>query len=175
MPDPRLEALAGMVARVEGAACWLAALATRAALVGGGAGVVLWWVTVGDRVDEWWRGTAASLLVLGLCLAAAAWLLNVRSALLGLVELPDRLSGVTTRRVAQLRRGPRPDGADGGVLEAVRSVRGVLRDYGDVVGSWGTVAQLLVPSFWLLTVSALVAVPVLVVLALVAALIDSFT
>jgi len=173
MPDPRLEALAGMVARVEGAACWLARLATRAAVVGGGAGILLWWVTAGERVDDWWQGTAVSLLALVLCLAAAAWLLNVRSALVALVELPDRLTDVTTRRAAQLRRGPRLERPEGGVLAAVRSVRGILRDYGDVVGSWGTVAQLLVPTFWLLTVAALVAVPLLVVLAVVAALIDS--
>jgi hypothetical protein len=52
----------------------------------------------------------------------------------------------------------------------VRSVRGVLRDYGDVVGSWGTVAQLLAPSFWLLTLVALGAVPAFSVLAMAVAL-----
>lgn len=174
MPDPRLEALAGVVARVEGAACWLARLATKAALVGGGAGLLLWWVTAGDRVDEWWQGTVASLLVLLLCVAAPAWLLNVRSALHDLVELPDKLAGVTTRRVAELRGGARPERPDGGTLQAMRSVRGVMSDYGDVVGSWGTVAQLVVPSFWLLTAAALVAVPVVVVLAAVAGLVDYY-
>ena len=174
MPDPRLEALAGMVARVEGAACWLARLATKAAVIGGAAGVVLGWVTAGSRIDEWWQGTVGSVLVLLLCVAAPAWLFNVRSALHDLVELPEKLAGVTTRRVAELRGGPRPERPDGGTLQAMRSVRGVLSDYGDVVGSWGTVAQLLVPSFWLLTVVALVAVPVLVVLAAVAGLVDFY-
>ncbi|HEV2758820.1 MAG TPA: hypothetical protein VGV86_04560 [Acidimicrobiales bacterium] len=174
MPDPRLEALTGMVARVEGAACWLARLATKAAVIGGAAGVALWWVIAGSRVDEWWRGTVGSVLVLLLCVAAPAWLLNVRSALHDLVELPEKLTGVTTRRVAELRGGARPERPDGGALQAMRSVRGVLRDYGDVVGSWGTVAQLLVPSFWLLTAVALVAVPILVVLAAVAGLVDFY-
>ena len=174
MPDPRLEALAGMVARVEGAACWLARLATKAAIIGGGAGLLLWWVTAGEGLDEWWQGTVASLLVLLLCVAAPVWLLNVRSALHDLVELPDKLAGVTTRRVADLRGGGRPERPDGGTLQAMRSVRAVLSDYGDVVGSWGTVAQLVVPSFWLLTAAALVAVPILVVLAAVAGLVDFY-
>ncbi len=174
MPDPRLEALAGMVARVEGAACWLARLSTKAAVIGGTAGVVLWWVTAGGRIDEWWQGTVGSVLVLLLCVAAPGWLFNVRSALHDLVELPDKLAGVTTRRVAGLRGGARPQRPEGGTLQAMRSVRGVLRDYGDVVGSWGTVAQLLVPSFWLVTAVALAAVPVLVVLAAVAGLLESY-
>ena len=174
MPDPRLEALAGVVARVEGAACWLARLATKAALIGGGAGLVLWGVTAGDRVDEWWQGTLASLLVLLLCVAAPAWLFNVRSALHDLVELPDKLTGVTTRRVAELRGGARPERPEGGTLQAMRSVRGVLSDYGDVAGSWGPVAQLVGPSFWLLTAVALVAVPILVVLAAVAGRVDFY-
>jgi len=173
MSDPRLAALAGAVAQVEGAACWLARLATRAAVVGGAAGLMLWWVTVGDRVGDWWRGTAASLLVLALCLAAPAWLLNVRSALRDLIELPDTLSGVARRRAVPLRRGPTPDRPDRGVVGAVGAVRGILRDYSDVFGSWATVAQLLVPSFWLLTVAALVAVPVIVVLAAVGGLVGS--
>lgn len=171
MPDPRIETLAGVVARVEGAACWLARVATKGAVVGGAAGALLWWVTAGDRIDEWWQGTLVSLLVLGLCLAAAGWLLNVRMALHELVELPGKLGDVTTRRGAQIRGTPRPERPKGGVLEAVRSVRGILRDYGDVVGSWGTVAQLVVPSFWLLTVAALVAVPVIVIVAAVATLV----
>lgn len=174
MPDPRVEALAGVVARVEGAACWLARLATKAAVIGGVAGVLLWWLIAGSRIDDWWQGTLGSALVLLLCVAAPAWLLNVRSALHDLVELPEKLAGVTTRRVAELRGGARPERPDGGTLQAMRSVRGVLSDYGDVVGSWGTVAQLLVPSFWVLTAAALVAVPVLVVLAAVAGLVDSY-
>src|SRR5215217_1067056 len=101
MADARLEALAGVVHRVEGAARWLARLATRAAVVGGIGGVVLWWWTMGDRVDEWWRGTAGSLIVLVLCLAPAGWLLNVRLALHDLVELPDTLRGVAGRRLSR--------------------------------------------------------------------------
>lgn len=170
MPDARLESLTRLVARVEGAACWLARMAGRAALVGGGAGLVLWWFVAGDRLTDWWQGTASSLLVLAVCSAPALWLLNVRFALIGLVELPDTLGGVATRRASGWRaRGPveRPDG---GLLGAVRSVRAVVRDYGDVAGSWGTVAQLVVPSFWLLTLAALAAVPVVAVLAAVAAL-----
>lgn len=170
MPDPRVDALAGMVARIEGGACWLARLAMRAAVVGGAAGALLWWLTAGNRVDEWWRGTAGSLLVLVLLLLPGAWLLNVRFALLELVELPVKLSGVTTRRAAQIRDGRRPERPDGGALQTARSVRGIVRDYGDVVGSWGTVAQLLVPWFWLTTIAALVAVPLLVGAGLVAVL-----
>ena len=168
MQDPRLDAVAGMVARVEGGACWLARLATRAAVVGGAAGALLWWLTVGDRVDEWWRGTAASLLVLGLCLLPAGWLLNVRFALLELIELPAKLSGVATRRAAHFKTAPRPERPEGGALQAMRSVYGVVRDYGDVAGSWGTVAQLMGPWFWLMTIAALVSVPVLVIAALIA-------
>ena len=172
MPDPRLEALAGVVVRVEGAACWLARLAGRAAAVGACAGLVLWWVLASERIDGWWRGTAASLLVLALVLAPALWLVNTRSALVDLVELPEKLGGVTTRRAAQLRREGAVRKPDGGFLGAVRSIRGILRDYGDVAGSWGTVAQLAVPSFWLLTVVALAAVPVIAVVAAVAALVE---
>ena len=56
------------------------------------------------------------------------------------------------------------------MIGAVRSTWGVLRDYGDVTGSWGAVAQVLAPPFWVLTVVALLAVPLVAVLALVAAL-----
>jgi len=181
MSDPRLEAVAGMVARVGGAACRLAWVATRAAVVGAGAGVLLWWATAGNRVDEWWQGTATSLLVLALCLAPALWLLNVRFALVALVELPTTLGGVATRRAGRLRLSPRTSGSDSGAmspapgparaLEAAQAIREAMRDYGDVAGSWGTVAQLLVPSFWLLTAAALVAVPLLVLLALLAAVV----
>ncbi len=175
MSDPRLETVVAVVARVEVAACWLARLATRAAVGGGAAGLLLWWIAIGDRAGDWWEGTAASLLVLALCLAPAAWLMNVRFALVELVELPDKLSGVTKRRAAQVRAGTLLVRPDGSLLGTLRSVRAILRDYGDVVGSWGAVAQLLVPSFWLLTVAALVAVPVVVIVAAVAALVDLAT
>jgi hypothetical protein len=158
-------ALAG---RVEGAACGLARLATRGAVAGGVAGAVLWEVIAGGRVDEWWRGTAGSLLVLAICLAVPAWLVNVRFALHDLVELPGRLAGVTTRRGARFRDAPRPAG---GSLASLKAVREAVGDYGDVVGSWGTVAQLVAPTFWLLTVAALAAVPVLVLAAGVAAVV----
>ncbi|MDQ4069412.1 MAG: hypothetical protein M3203_08080 [Actinomycetota bacterium] len=175
MPDPRVEAVTAAVARVEGVACWLSGVATRAALAGGVAGLVLWWFAAGERVSDWWQGTAVSVLVLALCLAPALWLVNVRAALIELIELPDRLRGVARRR-AGLRpapaSGPKPPG---GLLGAVRALRGVLRDYGDVVGSWGTVAQLVVPSFWLLTVAALAAVPVVALVAAVVALVDVST
>jgi hypothetical protein len=166
--DPRLEAVRALVGRVEGAACRLAGLATRGAVAGGVAGAVLWWVIAGTRVDEWWRGTAGSLLVLALCLAVPAWLLNVRFALHDLVELPGRLAGVTTRRTAGFRDAPRPDG---GSLATLKAVREVVGDYGDVVGSWATIAQLVAPTFWLLTVVALAAVPILVVAGAVAGLV----
>ncbi|HEX2048519.1 MAG TPA: hypothetical protein VHF27_12180 [Acidimicrobiales bacterium] len=173
MPDSRLEAAAEVLARVEGAACWLARLATRAALAGGAAGLAVWWFAVGETTSDWWQGTAASLVVLVLCVAPAAWLVNVRSAMVELVELPDTLTGVARRRAGALRPVGRVDTPEGGLVGAVRSVRGVLRDYGDVVGSWGTVAQLAVPSFWFLTLAALAAVPVVCVLAVVATLLDS--
>ncbi|MEA2715834.1 MAG: hypothetical protein QOI99_151 [Actinomycetota bacterium] len=167
-PDPRLERLTALVARVGGAARWLARLATRAAAVGGAGGLVLWWVTAGDRLGSWWQGTVGSLLVSAFCLAPAAWLVNVRFALLELVELPEKLGGVTTR-VVNLRPGAEVDRPDGGGVGAARSVWGTVRDYGDVVGAWGAVAQLVVPSFWLLTAAAFAAVPVVVAVALVAA------
>ena len=173
MPDPRVEAVAQVVGRVEGAACWLARLATRAALAGAAAGLVLWWFAAGERITDWWEGTAWSLLVLLLCVAPAAWLLNVRTAMVELVELPETLTGVARRRSDGFRAGDRVEPPEGGLLGAVRSVRGVLRDYGDVVGSWGTVVQLVAPSFWFLTLAALAAVPVVAVLAAVAALVGS--
>jgi hypothetical protein len=171
MVDPRLEVLAGVVGRVESQACWLARLATRVAIAGAGAALVLWWAASGDRVTEWWQGTAASLLVLVLFLAPVAWLVNVRFALLELVELPEKLAGVATRRGAQLRAGAPLERPEGGPIGAVRSVWGVLRDYGDVVGAWGAVAQLVAPPFWLLTAAALVAVPVMVLVATVVGLV----
>ena len=158
-----------MVARAAARVCWMARLATRAALVGALAGALLWWTAAGERVDEWWRGTAGSLVVLVLCLAPALWLLNVRFALHDLVELPEKLRGVAGRRAGQLRGRPAPERPDGGTLGAVRTIRDIVSDYGDVAGSWGTVAQVVVPTFWVLTVAALAAVPVLVVAAAIGA------
>ena len=104
-----------------------------------------------------------------LLLAPALWLLNVRFALVSLIELPDKLSEIARRRGGQLRGRPveRPKG---GVIAAARTVRDLVQDYGDVTGSWGVVAQLLAPTFWLFTGAALVATPVLVIAAGVAAL-----
>ena len=59
-----------------------------------------------------------------------------------------------------------------GWLGTIRTVRDALQDYGDVAGSWGAVAQLVVPGFWVLTLAALAAVPVLVVAAGVASISD---
>lgn len=171
MVDPRLDVLAGAIARVEGKARWLARLATRVAVAGTVAALGLWWVVAGDRVTDWWQGTAASVLVLAFVLAPVAWLVNVRFALLELVELPEKLAGVTTRRAGQLRgRNPVDERPEGGPVATMRSVWGVLRDYGDVAGAWGAVAQLVAPPFWLLTAAALVVVPVMVVLAMVVGL-----
>ena len=122
MPDPRLETLAGVVGRVEGAACWLARQATRAAAAGAIAGLVLWWVVAGERVDEWW-GTLASVLVAAAVLAPAAWLCNVRSALVDLVALPDTLGGVTMPRTARTAPSRPPSGASC-VTTATSPVRG---------------------------------------------------
>lgn len=169
--DPRLEAFGRLVGRIEGAARRLAGAATTAAAVGGVAGLALWWLVSADRVTDVWQGTAVSLVVLALCLAPSAWLLNVRFAIHGLLELPGTLGEVASRRTASLRAAPPAEEPPAGLWGSARTVRGVVRDYGDVVGSWGTVAQLLAPTFWLLTVAALVAVPVLVVLAAVAGLV----
>ena len=157
MVDPRLDVVARLVGRVEGKACRLATLATRVAAGGASAGLVLWWVIAGDQVTDWWRGTAGALLVLALLLAPVAWLVNVRFALLELVELPEKLAGVATRRTARLRDRLPVEPSDEGPFAAMRSLWGVLRDYGDVVGAWGTVAQLVAPPFWVLTAVAFVA------------------
>ena len=170
MTDPRLEAVGRLVAVVDGPARRLARVATRAAAAGGVAGLLLWWVAAGDRVADRWDGTVASLLVLVLCVAPAAWLLNVRFALHGLLELPETLGGVAARRSAPFRDVPRPP-PPRGLWPTVQAVRGIVRDYRDVVGSWATVAQLLAPSFWLLTVVALAMVPVVVVAAAIAGLV----
>lgn len=167
-----MQAVAGLVSRVEGAARWLAWFATRAAAVGAAAGSALWWFAAGERAGDWWQGTAGSVLVLALCLAPALWLVNVRMSLLGLLELPETLSGVAARRMGRTPADARPPAPAGGVFGAVRSIWGVVRDYGDVAGSWGAVAQVLAPPFWLLTVLALLAVPPVVVLALAAALLS---
>lgn len=171
--DPRVQAVATLVARVEGVARWVVWTATRAALLGGAAGVALWWFTAGERIGDWWRGTVGSLLVLGLCLAPALWLVNVRMSVLELLELPATLTGVATRRLRRARPGTKPPAPDGSVVGAVRSAWGILRDYGDVAGSWGAAAQLVAPPFWVLTVVALLAVPVVAVLAVVAGLLTA--
>ena len=99
--------------------------------------------------------------------------MNVRFALLELLELPEKLGGVATRRTATLRGDAASpvERLDGGPLGAARSVWGVLRDSADVIGAWGAVAQLVAPPFWLLTAVAFVAVPVVVFVAIVAGLV----
>lgn len=132
--------------------------------------MALWWLAAGDRLGAWWRGTAGSVVVLALCLAPALWLVNVRMSLLGVLELPEALGGVAARRVGRTPSAAKPPAPAGGAIGAVRSIWGVARDYGDVAGTWGAVAQVLAPPFWLLTVVALLAVPLVVVLALAVAL-----
>ncbi len=175
MPDSRYDALAGLVRRVAGPTCWLRRVVTTAAAVGALAGLMLWWVLSGDLLTQRWRGTVGSLLVLACALAPAGWLLNVRWALTGLLEVPEKLGGVTARRGAELLGRSRPERPAGGLRDAVGTVRGIARDYGDVVGSWRSVAQLLVPAFWALTAAAIAAVPALVALALLAALFEQLT
>jgi hypothetical protein len=156
---------AAVVARVEGAACWVAGVATKGSAAAGAAGLVLWWLAAGGRVTGWWHGTLLSALVLVACLAPAEWLMNVRFAMVELVELPETLRGVAVRRAGGLRgRAVTPAR---GVPAAVRSVRDAVRDYGDVTGSWGAVAQVVTPAFWFLTAAALAAVPVLAAVAVV--------
>jgi hypothetical protein len=94
---------------------------------------------------------------------------NVRMSLLGLLELPETLGGVAARRIRRTRPGAKPPAPAGGAVGALRTTWGVVRDYGDVAGSWGAVAQVLAPPFWMLTAVALLAVPLVAVLALVAA------
>ncbi|MGI8776977.1 MAG: hypothetical protein ACR2LJ_06225 [Acidimicrobiales bacterium] len=172
-----------VMARVEAATRGLARLATVAAIAGGSAGLVLWWSTVGHAVGRPGHSTVVAVLVLGLCLAPAGWLLNVRAAMLALLGLPAKVSGVVARRGAQLaatRR--RPAGAavpvveeSTGRLATVRTIRTAVRDYGDVTGSWARLGQVLTPTFWVLTGLALLAVPVLVAVAAVAGLMELIT
>lgn len=185
-PDPRLAKLSAVVVRVEGATRRLARLVTAAAVVGGASGLALWWATDGRRIHDLGKFTAASLVLPVLYLVPAAWLLNVRFSLLALLELPGKLGGVTMRRGPELvgrarREIPAEHGADGGPrlppgrLAAARALRGLVRDYGEVVGSWATVAQLVTPTFWALTALALLAVPILVAVAAVAGLLAAFS
>ncbi len=173
MPDAR-EQLASAITRVGGPLCWLARFVTSAAVCGSALGVLLWWIMAAERIGDWWIGTLEALILLALLLAPAAWLLNVRLALKSLVELPAKLQDVADRRGPQLRhlKGQRPRG---GAIAAMRSIRGVAADYGEVVGSWGVVAQLVTPSFWLLTSAALLSVPVLAALCLIAGFVRLLT
>jgi len=200
--DSRLAALNSVMARVEAATRGLARLATVAAVAGGTAGLVLWWSTVGHGIGRHGHSAIAAVVVLGLCLVPAGWLLNVRMAMLALLGLPATMSGVVARRGAQLvggRRGPEPErppergpeperpaergpGITAPIVEvrtgrlaSVRTVRDAVRDYGDVTGSWARLGQLLTPTFWVLTGLAFLAVPVLVAVAAVAGLVALVT
>lgn len=130
----------------------------------------MWWRLAADTVGDWWQGTAKAVVSLAVLMAPALWLLNVRFALVSLVELPDKLGEIARRRGGQLRGRP-AERPKGGLLEAIRTVRDLVRDYGDVTGSWGVVAQLVAPTFWVFTGAALVAVPVLVIAAVVVAIV----
>ncbi len=167
-----------LVARVERTTRGLSRLVTVAAVAGGLGGAVLWWSTSGSHIHDLGRGAAVSLVVLGVCLVPAGWLLNVRLALLALLKLPAKVGEVAMRRGTQLmgttRRGPSVAEHRVGRLAAVGSLRSAVRDYGDVAGSWATVAQLVTPTFWALTALALLAVPILVVVGAVALLVANF-
>jgi len=167
-----------LVARVDSTARWLARLVTVAALAGGVAGLVLWWSVSGRRTHHLGQDAAVSLVVLAICLVPAGWLLNVRLSLLALLKLPQKLGEVTMRRGTQLLGPPRTPGSvperSAGRLAALGSLRLVVRDYGDVVGSWASVSQLVTPGFWALTAFALLAVPILVAVAAVAGLVAAF-
>jgi hypothetical protein len=146
--------------RVARAACWLAKTATRAAVVGAVGGGVLWW-----QLRP--QSTVAAVVGAVAVLVPSAWLLNVRTALVSFVEMPEKLGEIARRRGGQLRGRP-AERQKGGVLEAMRTVRAVVQDYGEVTGSWGLVVQLAAPTFWVFTGLAFLAVPVLVIVALVA-------
>jgi len=185
-PDPRLAKLGAVVVRVDGATRTLARLATVATVVGAAGGAVLWWYAAGRQISDLGQTTVASLAVLAVCLIPAGWLLYVRLCLLALVKLPARLGGVATRRGSELigtappqtspeRRAVADLRVSPGWLGLARTLRGLARDYGDVVGSWATVVQLVTPTFWALTALALLAVPILVALAAVAGLVAAFS
>lgn len=172
MPEGRRDRLAAAVGRAEGPARWLARVSTGASVAAVPPALLVWWRTAGPGLGDGTQATVGSIVILVAVLAPAGWLLNVRFALLALVALPATLDEVARRRGGQLRgwaSSPAvPSRPAGGVLGATRAVRGVVRDYGDVAGSWGVVAQLVAPTFWLLTVVAFLAVPVLWLAALVA-------
>ena len=149
--------------RVARAACWLAKVATRAALVAAAAGAVVWW----EARSDWTVGAVVMAVLLAL---PAVWLLNVRVALVSFVGMPEKLGEIARRRGGQLRGRP-AERPKGGFLEAVRTVRDVVQDYGEVTGSWGLVVQLAAPTFWVFTALAFAAVPVLVIAAAIAAIV----
>lgn len=164
------------------AARWLGRQATRGAVIGAVAGLVLWWVLSGSKAlgGEGIRlGTIVSLVLL---LAPAAWLLNVRAAVRDLAELPARLQSLVRRRVDQGRGllGSDPDAARGvidvdtgaiGPVDATRAVRSAVVDYRDLVGASARVGQMLSPGFWLLTIVAVAAVALLSLVAPLALLV----
>ncbi len=185
-PNPRLDKLGAVAAQVDRATRRLARLATVAAVVGAVSGAVLWWSTAGRQISDLGHSTAAALVVLAVWLVPAGWLLYVRLCLLSLVKVPAKLGGVATRRGAELMGTAPPEAstehrADAdlrmspGRLARARTLRRLARDYGDVVGSWATVVQLVTPTFWALTALALLAVPILVAAAAVAGLVAAFS
>lgn len=168
-PRERGERLAAAVNAIRVPVRWLARTATLLAMVAAVAAVVIWWIAAGQRTAAWWEGTVRSLLVLAVLLLPALWLVNLRMALLGVLELPSKLGDITRHRAPQLRR-VRVERPQGGMRGALRSVRGLVGDYGEVTGSWGLVMQLVTPWFWFLTVAAVVAAPLLALAAVVSGL-----
>lgn len=166
MTDPRQDRLADLILRVRGGVSWLARFATGMAVVGGLAGALLWAVITGGS------GGLGAIVLIVVLLAPAAWLLNVRFAFRALLGLPAKLGTVGERlrsdRSGDAGRDERPTGS---MVVVARSVHGAVREYDDLLGSWAAVAQMVSPWFWFLTVLACLAVPVLVVVSLIAALI----
>ena len=158
-PSDRLRAVLSFAAR----------MATRASITSGIAATLIWWNIGSRRVGDWPGGTLRSLLVLALLLAPAAWLLNVRVALTSVRDLPGTLQDVARRRGPQLRDALSDPYASPS-FPSVRSGGRAIRDYGDVAGSWATVAQIVTPQFWLFTVAALFLTGALTSIALVTTL-----
>ncbi|CAA9214214.1 MAG: hypothetical protein AVDCRST_MAG50-356 [uncultured Acidimicrobiales bacterium] len=165
--SPGPDGVARLLGRARMPARFLMVVATVAALAGGVGGLLLWAVLSAPRLFDWFEGTLTSVISLVLLLLPAGWLVFVRFTLAELVELPTKLGEVARRRGGQLRRVPRPPEGPGG---AARSVYRAARDYAEVTGGWGLVAQLATPWFWALTVAALIVALILAALAPIIAL-----
>ena len=174
----------GRTARVETAihraarpARWLSRFLGRAAIAGVVAAAILWWFGFRDELSDGGTGVAESLVAAGLLLVPAVWLLNARAAFRNLAELPETATGLARRGADQLRRPPAPARAapqpqGRSVPGAARSVFAAVREAGDLLAGRALVAQLAAVPFWLLTLFALLAVPVLALFALIAVIAD---